>query len=645
MSSRTLNIPHDYGAFIVVGDRESLLHGEGRQVILFVKLKEVCEMQKAELVLTMLSEKSRVNPDYKFNRLYRNLFNEDFYLRAYGKIYNKEGNLTEGTDGRTIDGFSIERIYKLIEELKTEKYKPKPVKKVNIPKTSGETRPIGIPSFDDKLVQEIVRQILEAIYEPNFNDNSHGYRPNRSPHTALYQIKKTCRGASWVIKGDIDNFFDNIDHEKLLDILKERIDDGRFINLIDKFLKAGYMEYKHKYETWSGTPQGGIISPILSNIYLDKLDSFLDYIILNNTLGDIRSDNKEYARLNGKRHYAKKTGNIEVAEEYLKAMRKMNRLDPMDENFRRVKYIRYADDFLVFVWSSKEVTIDIKDKIRDFLSSELRLNLNEEKALVTNLGDKNVRFLGYEISKSKDNNKLTNVNGVKKRTVNGTIQLLVPSDVITEKLKPFTKNGKSIHHNARINLPILDLINQYNSEIRGLYYYYNLATDVSTKIGKFRYYHYYSLAKTIARKEKSSVKKVIDKYAINVNLKQKTGTRKIIGVKYNTPEGEKVLTYFNESLSKQNSPSSYVKDTIYEVYENRCQLIDRLNANKCELCGYKGDTKEFEVHHIRKLKDIKQKYSKRGSNIPEWVLTMSRMNRKTLVLCIKCHKNLHNGNL
>ncbi len=512
-------------------------------------------MQKAELVLTMLNEKSRENPNYKFKRLYRNLFNEDFYLRAYAKIYNKEGNLTEGTDGKTIDGFSIEKVQKLIEEIKTEKYNPNPVRRVYIPKKNGQTRPLGIPSFKDKLVQEVIRQILEAIYEPNFNENSHGFRPNRSPQTALYQIKRTCRGASWVIEGDIKSFFDNIDHQKLLDILKEKIDDGRLINLINKFLKAGYMEYSHKYETWSGTPQGGIISPILANIYLDKMDSFIDNIILNNTFGDTRSANKEYATLNGKRHYAKGKGDLETAEEYLNAMRKLHRLDPMDENFRRVKYVRYADDFLVFVWASKKVTLDIKAQISDFLSNELKISLNEEKTLITNLEDKNVRFLGYEIYKSKDNNKLTNVNGIKKRTVNGTIQLLVPSEVITEKIKPFTKNGKSVHHNARINLPILDMINQYNWEIRGLYNYYSLATDVSTKVGKFKYFHYYSLAKTIARKEKSSVKKVIDKYGIDVNLKQKTGTRKIIGIKYNTKKGEQVLTYFNEPIKKLDSPS------------------------------------------------------------------------------------------
>lgn len=602
-------------------------------------------MQRAELVLTILRDKSKENSNYKFQRLYRHLFNKDFYLRAYSKIYSKEGNMTEGTDKQTIDGFSIENIERIIEQLKNETYYPKAVRRVYIPKKNGKKRPLGIPSFYDKLIQEVVREILEAIYEPNFNDNSHGFRPNRSCHTALHQVKSTCKGASWVIEGDIESFFDNINHTVIINLLSNKIDDGRFIELIKKFLTAGYMEEKKRYETWSGTPQGGIISPLLANIYLNEFDSFMDNIIENNTLGKIRKTNPKYSRLNSKRFHLRKKGNYEEAEKCLQELRKTHRLDMMDEGYRRVKYVRYADDFLIFVWGGKNLAESIKDDIAKYLNANLKIKLSVEKTLITNLNDKRVKFLGYEIAKSRENSKITNVNGVGKRMANGTIQLLVPSKVIKEKIKPFVSNGKSIHHNARINLPALDIISQYNSEIRGIYNYYCLATDVSTKVGEFKYYHYFSLAKTLARKEKTSVKQIIDKYGIEVARKDGTGTRKIIGIKYETQKGTKTLTYFNESLTKKDKPLTNVSDIVCKVKEGHSQLIQRLNANQCELCGKTGKNNEFEVHHVRKLKDVKMKYAKRGKRVPSWVLQMCKMNRKTLILCKKCHVDLHNGNI
>lgn len=603
-------------------------------------------MQKAEVILAILREKSKKDSNYRFHRIYRHLFNRDFYLRAYAKIYNKEGNMTVGTDNLTIDGFNIEKIDKLIEKLKNETYYPKPVRRVFIPKKNGKKRPLGIPSFNDKLVQEVLREILEAIYEPNFNNNSHGFRPNRSCHTALHQVKTTCKGANWVIEGDIESFFDNINHLKMIQILQRKINDGRFIGLINKFLRAGYMENKMLHKTYSGTPQGGIVSPTLANIYLNEFDEFMEKIMRNNTFGKSRRINPLYNHYNSKRCRLKKEGKFEEAQQCLKELRKLHSKDMMDKTYRRVKYVRYADDFLVFIWGSKNVAKNIKADIGFYLKDNLKINLSEEKTLITNLGNKRVSFLGYEISKTQENSVITTDSANRtKRTANGTIQLLVPSKVIKEKIKPFTADGKSIHNNARVNLPVLDILSQYNSEIMGLYNYYCLATDVSTKIGEFKFYHYYSLAKTIARKEKSSVKKVIDKYGINVSRKDGTGTRKVIGVKYKTKKAEKTLIYFNESIKKKDSPLTKVNDTITTVKENKCQLIDRLNANKCEMCGKEGTYTDFEVHHIRKLKDIKKKYAKRGSRIPNWILRMCRMNRKTLVLCKKCHKDLHNGNL
>ena len=603
-------------------------------------------MQKAEIILSLLSQKSAQNKEYVFDRLYRNLFNPDFYLLAYNNIYANEGNMTAGIDSETIDGFSMDKVNTIIANLRQETYSPKSVRRTYIPKKNGKRRPLGIPSFTDKLVQEVVRMLLQAIYEPVFKDTSHGFRPGRSCHTALVQIKTTCKGTNWAIEGDIQGFFDNINHAILLEILTRKVADGRFINLIGKFLKAGYMEFRQVHNSLTGTPQGGIVSPILANIYLHELDVFMEALCRRFMTNGTRRKNAVYQAHNIARFQARKKGDYEKADTLLKLMRTLHARDPLDPNYIKVKYCRYADDFVVMIIGSKHLAEQIREEIRVFLET-LELVLSQEKTIITNLNDRRVRFLGYEIAKTQEDTKLTqNVQGIKKRAANGTIQLLVPTDVIREKLKPFVRDGKAIHHNARINAPLLDTLTQYNAEIRGLYNYYCLATDVSTKIGKFKYFHYYSLLKTVARKEKCSIAQVIDRYGVDVKLKQKSGTRKLFGVKYQTNHGNKTLTYFDEPLKKKNQPAqgNAAQGVLNITIPQRHQLIDRLNANQCELCGYQSDfPNQFEVHHVRKLRDIKQKYQKRGKHIPHWVLAMASLNRKTLVVCKTCHQAIHAG--
>jgi len=603
-------------------------------------------MQKAEVVLSMLAQKSTQDSTFVFDRLYRNLFNPDLFMLAYSNIHAKEGNMTQGVDESTIDGFNTAKVEEIVSLLRLETYYPKPVRRTYIPKKNGTQRPLGIPTFTDKLVQEAIRLMLQAIYEPMFKDTSHGFRPGKSCHTALVQIKTTCKGTNWVIEGDIQGFFDHIDQAKLLEILSRRICDGRFLHLIDKFLKAGYMEFKQVHNSLTGTPQGGIVSPILANIYLHELDVFMESLCERYSTQGTRKRYQPYQELNLQRYHARKREEYELAEDILQKMRTMPSVDPYDQDYIKAKYTRYADDFVVMISGSKDLAVQMRSEIREFLR-ELRLELNMEKTLITNLATQRVPFLGYEIAKTRENTAITkDTLGRKKRTANETIQLLVPGEVIREKLQPFVANGKAVHHNARINLPLLDLVTQYNAEIRGLYNYYCLATDVSTKMGKFRYFHYHSLLKTVARKEKCSMAQVLDKYGVDVKLKQKTGTRKLFGITYQTKEGMKTLTYFNDSIKKKEKPlEGKAAHGIIEVaIPQRHQILDRINAKKCELCGHESaNASDVEVHHVRKLKDIKQKYAKRGDNVPNWVLALSSLNRKTLVVCKTCHDSIHTG--
>jgi group II intron reverse transcriptase/maturase len=638
---------HDSGVSIVVRDRESRLHGEGGQVISLLKLKEVCEMQKANLILTKLYQKSKEDHDFKFRRLYRNLFNNDFYLTAYAKIYATEGNMTKGIDGKTIDGFSMIKIQSIISKMKCERYKPKAVRRTYIPKKNGKMRPLGIPTFDDKLVQEVLRQILQAIYEPIFKDNSHGFRPYRNCHTALFQIKTVGTGAAWAIEGDISKFFDSIDHEILIGILRRKIKDGRILELIRRFLKAGYMEQKMIKYSPGGTPQGGNISPILANIYLHEMDEYILGLKNKFDKGKKRKNSALYSRTRKRMTTMFKKGDIKKALEVKKSLFKIPYGEVIDSEYRRMQYIRYADDFIILIIGSKNMAKELRENIKLFLKSELKIELNEEKTLITNMLKGKAHFLSYDICKSKDNTRIkVNVKGIRQRSINGNIQLYVPHKEIQKKIAPFRKKNKPIHRAERAYLPLFEMISLYNSEIRGLYNYYSMANNVAEKMQTFKHYHYTSLLRTIANKEKSTVYKVIKKYGIPVKRRDKSGTRNLVAVKYKTANGEeKILSYFNDSLVKQNRPINYFASfptDIHTQYETS-ELIRRIYTNKCELCHENVDINEVEVHHIRKLKDLRKKWE-HNKNAPDHVRLMIKMKRKTLILCKDCHKMIHHKN-
>ena len=224
-------------------------------------------MRNPEIVLNTLCQHSKVS-DYKFERLYRILFNKEMFFIAYQRIYAKPGNMTPGTDGQTIDQMSIGRIERLIETLRNESYKPHPAKRVYIPKKNGKKRPLGIPSVEDKLVQEVVRMILEAIYEGHFESTSHGFRPHKSCHTALTSIQRTFTGAKWFIEGDIKGFFDNLNHDWIMKFISSRITDNSVLRLVEKMLKAGILKNGEFYVNEFGAGQGSVCSPIIANIYM-----------------------------------------------------------------------------------------------------------------------------------------------------------------------------------------------------------------------------------------------------------------------------------------------------------------------------------------------------------------------------------------
>ena len=604
-------------------------------------------MRNPEKVLNSLINHSK-DKNFKFERLYRILYNKDMYLLAYQNIYAHEGNMTKGTDGETIDGMSLKRIDDLIAKMRNESYQPKPSRRTYITKKDGKRkRPLGIPAFIDKLVQEVIRMILEAIYEGSFENCSHGFRHDRSCHTALDQIQTRFTGAKWFIEGDIKGFFDNIHHDILIDILKERISDDRFIRLIRKFLKAGYIEDWVYHKTYSGTPQGGIISPILANIYLDKLDKYMQEYIQKFNKGKDRKRNPEYRKLETKRRNlveklkkaeSKADKDIIIAE--IRQV-EMERRDvpyslPMDESYKRMQYVRYADDFLIGVIGSKKDCEMTKKDIAEFLTAKLGLELSQEKTLITH-GQKKAHFLGYSIYVRKSNLPKRDKLGRMVRNYGGRIVLEVESSTIRDKLLSLKAmeityvDGKEIWKaKARYSMKDsddLEILRTYNSEIRGFYNYYSIANN-SSIINSFKYIMEYSMYKTYATKYRTTKHNMIEKYRIN----------KDFGVKYKTKDGkEKICLFYNEGFKRKDINRNADVDNVTDkrFYLGRTSLIQRLEAGRCELCG--AENVPIEIHHVRKLKDLNGKKF--------WEKFMIARKRKTLALCHKCHVDLHNEKL
>jgi len=588
-------------------------------------------------ILDRISENSRNNKEEIFTRLYRYMLRPDLYYLAYKNLYANKGASTKGVDDDTADGFSEEKISKIIRSLADETYTPKPVRREYIQKKQNSTkkRPLGIPTFTDKLVQEVLRMILESVYEPTFSSNSHGFRPNRSCHTALNSIKKGFNGVTWFIEGDIKGCFDNIDHHTLVDILGSKIKDARLIKLIWKFLKAGYMEDWIYHKTYSGCPQGGIISPLLSNIYLNELDKFAEKTATEFFKPKDKVCSTEYKRIAGRRDYAKKllkTAQGQRKAELLitvKALTAQLHTVPFSPKSDKVmKYIRYADDFIIGIKGNMSDCERIKQQFSEFISQTLKMELSDVKTLITH-SNQYARFLGYDVRVRREQKLKPHGNHLA-RTLNNTVELNIP---FADKIMPFLFGKLAIRQTSDgaiepaprqylYRCTDLEIISSYNSELRGICNYYGLASNF-TRLDYFAYLMEYSCLKTLAGKHGSTSKKMIEKYHI------KNGSW---GIPYDTKKGQR----FREFARYQDCKNA---DSFNDVIINfgarhagtRTVFEDRLSAEVCELCG-KTNT-PLEMHHVNKVKNLKGKQ--------DWEIIMIAKKRKTLAVCKGCHHKIH----
>jgi len=591
-------------------------------------------------ILAKINQNSKNNREEIFTRLYRYLLRPDLYYEAYNNLYVNSGAATKGIDDDTADGFSEAKVASIIKSLTDETYQPKPVRRTYIEKQNGKMRPLGIPTFTDKLVQEVLRMILQAIYEPVFLDCSHGFRPSRSCHTALKSLKKEFNGARWFIEGDIKGCFDNIDHTVLVGLIKNKIKDTRLVKLIHKFMKAGYVEEWRYHGTYSGTPQGGIISPLLANIYLNELDKFV--MKLKSEFDVYERHGKrtpEYTK--AKRKCEKLKNQVDNAideerEELLKQYRQARaeklKTPSKSQTDKKLKYIRYADDFLISVNGSREDCEILKRQLADFISQVLKMELSEEKTLITH-SSKHARFLGYDICVRR-NPKVKGGGKQKhsKRTLNNRTELSVPLDDKIHKFifsKGIAKQEADgtltpTHRAKLLHMTNLEIVSSYNSELRGICNYYSLASNFN-RLSYLAYLMEYSCLKTLASKHKSSIRKITKKF--------KDGKGKW-GIPYETKKGWKRCYFADYANSKKVDEPDDIVTTATQIFRLSVTTFDkRLKAKTCELCGT-TESNNYEIHHINKVKNLKGK--------SHWERVMIAKRRKTLVVCVECHYAIHN---
>jgi group II intron reverse transcriptase/maturase len=585
-------------------------------------------MREAETVLGVLRERGRRG--LPLERLYRQLFNPQLYLLAYGRLYSNAGAMTPGPDSETVDGMSVGKIGRIIIALRQERYRFKPARRAYIPKKNGKLRPLGLPSWSDKLVGEVIRLLLEAYYEPQFSDLSHGYRPNRGCHTALSEIAHHWTGATWFIESDIADCFGSLDHEIMLSLLAERIHDGRFLRLLRNMLQAGYLEDWVWNATLSGAPQGGVVSPILSNIYLHQLDRFVENVLIPEyTRGNSRAPNPEYREVEKQLARLRRRGDRPAVRALIKHRRTLPSKDPTDPGFRRLRYLRYCDDHLLGFTGPKAEAEEIKARLAEFLRDELKLELSQEKTLITHARTGAARFLSYEITVQHADHKVA----CKGRCANGIVGLRVPRDVIKAKCAPFLKLGKPERRTPMVNEDDHTIVRTYGAQYRGLVEYYLLAGDVY-RLNRLEWVMKTSMLKTLACKHNSTVTKMADRYKTTIATPY--GPRRCFEVCVERDGRKPLVARFGGIPLRRNKHAILIDRPPPPVTVRRKELVTRLLKRQCELCKQTGIV---EVHHIRKLADLTRPEHPQ----PVWNQLMAKRRRKTLVVCVDCHTAIHHG--
>lgn len=599
-------------------------------------------MEKSEQTLRRIERPRQLNSNREWvnDDLYRLMYKEDLYIVAYERIKSKPGNMTEGTDGMTMDGFSLDAIQGIIQAMRTEHFHFKPVRTVYLPKPNGKMRKLGIPSTRDKVVQEVIRLILDAIYDSPrgayFHEASHGFRPQRSCHTALREIRGKWAATNWYIEGDVHACFDSVDHGVLVSLLRQKIADERFLNLIWKLLRAGYLDVRGgRGDSVAGTPQGSLASPILANVYLHELDCKVAEIRERLEKGVKKRNNPLHRKLSAQRQRLRKRGQTGTKEfrALVREIRSIPAVDVNDPDFIRVKYIRYADDWLIGLCGPRHLAVEIKEELKAFLAARLRLTLSEEKTHITNARHGQAQFLGtlIRIGRGGVPRVVAQVNGsskaIKRRTTGWETVLTAPLASLTKRLHErgfCTASGESTTKKAWIYLDAEQIVVLYSGINRGLQNYYRFA-DNFAHLSKIQHILRFSLARTLAAKFKISVKRVFRRFgrAITIPVKGRDG------------KGDRQVPFYLNNDWKKDRNAFTTRDATVDLVRLALRMRTRSKLGQpCCICGSPDGIEMHHVRHIRKMGDKKP---------TGFTAVMRALNRKQIPVCTSCHRKIHRG--
>lgn len=589
--------------------------------------------------LGVIRELSR-NPKWTHKELFRLLRKEDIWIAAYENIKGNRGALTAGVTRDTLDGTGLARLRKVQLIVLEEQYQFQPVKQTWIPKSDGRERPLGIPTPNDKLVQEVIRMILEAIYEPTFDYRSFGFRNGKGVHDALEYVEKQFRWVDWVITGDIKNAYPTIDHNKLCDILSLRIKDERFMNLIRKSLKCGVYDFPNTLYSKIGVPQGSIVSPILANIYFNELDEWVTKKSKDIYIEKSSKRHPEYKRLE---HQIRKMSKLidkaernskqrdKLVRELKSLIQKRNNVPSLLNRGIEIRYVRYADDWIIGLKGPRKLAEQIKDEVGIFLDEHLRLELDPNKTKVINIRSGKFLFLGYDIFLPRNMKLVKYKKGNSKQTIRRSTPKLrfnLPIEKVTKRLHErgyITYINNKIRPTSKSSYTTLEdsvIVKHFKSVWLGLLNFYSGSSNRS----HLQYIHYLlhmSCAMTLAHRHRSSSNKIFKKHKKRLEIMDKTG------------DNEKVIAYFPYHTSWKVSDRKWQKATSFKdpftIYANR---VSRTRLNKpCCICQAED---KIEMHHVKHVR--KQGYRYKGFHYE-----MALLNRKQVPLCKQCHIRVHMG--
>jgi retron-type reverse transcriptase len=585
-------------------------------------------------------KKLNAKRDWRNTDLYRFLYKKGLYILAFQKLKSASGKRLLKSGQIPMDDLSFSEIEKTIKQMREESYQPKPVRTTHSSRKGESIQSLGVLPLKDKIVQEVMRMVMEAVFDspegPFFEEASHGFRKNRNPHTALREIRHKWSGVNWFIETDTRNCFTGIDHEKLIEVIEEKIPDQRFLNLLRKFLKSGQIEQEwQQRNSFVDTPQGGILSPILANIFFDKFDKFVKELQEEYKKGEAKKANRVYRALATKKQQLLKQGLTKTKEfrEIVRQMRDMPSLDPKDENFIRIKYIRYADEWLIGIIGSHRVAEEIKERISSFLKDKLKLDLSTDSMKVIHAKTEQATFLDTSLSigssKSLAQKVTLSANGsghhVKRRSTGWQVVLRCPIRKLIHKLAEkgyCDKEGRPKAKGAFVQLDPEQIILHYSSVNKGIQHYYR-PCDNFVELRRIQYILKFSLAKTLAEKYRKSVPQVF--------------TQQEIRTKYITATGEQKVVKFFINRNWQTNRDGFITTPGVDQVTLGMRLRTRSKLGKvCIVCGAEED---IEMHHIRHLR----KSGKRQQKDPSFPSVMGSLDRKQVPLCEECHRKVHRG--